>query len=243
MKLLVFILIFTQMAFASLKDEVTVTAELRRDVELLSQEIEAIKKTQQAELDIYIQRHQEVTSLTLKEKFREDQLKTQIKLGKEKLETHSKKVLSKGSDTWLIEFWKNYEVSLKEAHPLYAPKLLERFHKLKIDFQFKKLSYEHALLQTWFILESDLNKSQDAEFVLSPLQIDEKLFHVEMVRFGRSKGYFRTADGKYGILSFDKKWQMTFFDDSKDKEKIEILLAQFKQQQKTGLYQLPGIKL
>jgi hypothetical protein len=243
MNFLYLLLIFSLPAYSSLQEEVNVTAELRREVELLSSEIEGLKKTQQGELDVYIQRHQEVTSLLLKEKFRQDQLLSQIKLGKEKLEAHSKKITAKGSESWILDFWKSYEDSLTKAHPLYARKLTERLNKLKVDFSFKKISYEHALLQTWFILESDLTKSQDAEFILAPLQLKDKLYHVEMVRFGRSKGYFRSADGKYGILSFDKNWELSFFDTKGEKDMIEVLLGQFKQQQKSGLFQLPGIKL
>ena len=243
MNFLYILFFFSFPAFSSLQEEVNVTAELRREVELLSSEIEGLKKTQQAELDVYIQRHQEVTSLLLKEKFREDQLLSQIKLGKEKLEAYSKKISAKGSESWILDFWKQYEDSLKRAHPLYAGKLIERLNKLKVDFSFKKISYEHALLQTWFILESDLAKSQEAEFVLAPLQLKDKLYHVEMVRFGRSKGYFRSADGKYGMLSFNKNWELTIFDSKGDEEMIEVLLGQFKQQQKSGLFQLPGIML
>jgi hypothetical protein len=112
-----------------------------------------------------------------------------------------------------------------------------------VDLEFRKISYEHALLQTWFIMETDLKKAQEAEFILSQMQLADKLYHVEMVRFGRSRGYFRTADGKYGLLSFDQGWKTLFFEEASEKNLIETLLTQFKQQEKTGLYNLPGIKL
>lgn len=227
----------------TLNEEVAATTKLRQEVELLSHEVETLKKSQQSEMDVYIQRHQEVSAQVLKEKFRQEQLKTQINLSLSKLKSHSKKVLPKGSENWLKKFWSEYETSLELAHPLYAKKLQERINKLKIDLAFNKISYEHALLQTWFVLETDLSRSQDAEFLLSPIQIEDKLYHVEMVRLGRTKGYFRTADGKYGLLSHDKKWAMTFFEDKSSQESIETLLTQFKQQQKTGLHKLPGIKL
>jgi hypothetical protein len=244
MYLLLIISIFTFSSFAqTLNEEVAATTHLRQEVELLSHEVESLKKSQQSEMDVFIQRYQEVSAQVLKERFRQDQLKTQINLGLSKLKSHSKKILPKGSENWLKEFWAKYENSLEVAHPLYAKKLQERISKLKVDLAFNKISYEHALLQTWFVLETDLNRAQDAEFLLSPLQIEDKLYHVEMVRLGRNKGYFRTAEGKYGLLSHDKSWGMTFFEDKSSKEAIETLLTQFKQQQKTGLHKLPGIKL
>jgi hypothetical protein len=227
---------------SSLQDEVLSTSRLRQEVELLSLEVENLKKSQQSEMDVYIQRDQEVSAQILKEKFRADQLRTQIHLSKEKLKGHAKKLNTKSNEVWLKSFWKKYEESLAMAHPLYAPKLQEKIQKLRLDLAQRKISYEHALLQTWFVLERDLSKSQDAEFLLSPLQ-GEKLFHVEMVRFGRNKGYFRTAEGQYGKLHYTNKWEMSFFDDASSQKMIEALLTQFKQQQKTGLYQLPGIQL
>jgi hypothetical protein len=228
---------------ADLNTEVSETAKLRQEVELLSLEVENLKKAQQAEIDVYIQRHQEVSAQILKEKFRQDQLKAQIKLGQDKLATYAKGLKVRGSETWITSFWSDYEKSLASAHPLFSNRLRERIEKLKVELAQKKISYEHALLQTWFVLESDLAKSQEAEFILSPLEVKGELHHVEMVRFGRTKGYFRTAQGKYGELFFDQDWALRFFDDSTSKERIETLLSQFKQQQKTGLHRLPGIKL
>jgi hypothetical protein len=244
MNLLFLLILFPFSVFAQgFNNEVALTSGLRQDVELLSHEVETLKKSQQSEMDVYIQRYQEVTALVLKEKFRMEQLQSQIKLSQQMLESHSKKILSKSSENWLKSFWMKYEQSLKSAHPLYGIKLQERLNKLKIDLTFKKISYEHALLQTWFVLENDLNKSQDAEFILSPLQVGEKLYHVEMVRLGRTTGYFRTAQGQYGQLSYNTNWDVSFYQDPSSISMIETLLTQFKQQQKTGLFNLPGIKL
>lgn len=228
-------------ALANFNADIALTAELRQEVEVLSLEIENLKKAQQSEMDAYIQRDQEITGQILKEKFRNEQYKTQIKLGQTKLSQSPRK--RDQSDVWLKKFWSEYETSLKMVHPLVSSKLQERIHKLKIDLDQKKISYEHALLQTWFVLESDLTKSQDAEFILSPMQIGDKLMHVEMVRLGRTKGYFRTADGQYGKLFYNEKWDYEFYKDTSSQKMIETILTQFKQQQKSGLYQLPGIKL
>ncbi|MCM2349787.1 MAG: DUF3450 family protein [Bacteriovoracaceae bacterium] len=245
MKFLVLILTLTiTPSFAGKLDQtVAETSQLRQEVELISLEVENLKKGQQAEMDVYIQRDQELTAQILKEKFRQEQFNTQIQLGKKKLESYSIKTINKLSVLWLRDFWTKYEMSLDRAHPLYASKLKDRVQKLKMDFEQKKISYEHALLQTWFVLENDLNKSQEADFSLSPLQVREKLYHVEMVRLGRTKGYFRTAEGQYGQLHFNNQWELIFYDDASSKKMIETLLTQFKQQQKTGLYQLPGINL
>lgn len=239
--IIIAVVFLTTSVWANFNSDISSTAELRQEVEVLALEIENLKKSQQSEMDVYIQRDQEITAQILKEKFRNEQYRTQIKLGQAKLSQSPRK--TGPSDLWIKKFWSQYEASLKTVHPLAAPKLQERIQKLKIDLDQKKISYEHALLQTWFVLESDLTKSQDAEFLLSPLQVGDKLMHVEMVRLGRTKGYFRTAEGQYGKLFYNNKWDYEFFEDSSSQKMIETILTQFKQQQKTGLYQLPGIKL
>ncbi len=248
MKLLILMLILilmttTNLLAGTLEHEVSTTSQLRQEVELLSLEIETLKKNQQSVMDVYIQRDQELSAQILKEKFRGEQFKTQIRLSQDKLAKHAKAMKTITSQTWLKDFWSRYDNSLKLAHPLYAPKLQERIQKLKMELEQQKISYEHALLQTWFVLDNDLAQAQQAEFILSPLQVDEKLYHLEMVRFGRTKGYFRTSEGQYGQLLFNDKWQMEFFEDTSSQKMIETLLSQFKQQQKTGFYQLPGIQL
>lgn len=233
----------------SLADADTITSEvsavvlLRQEVESLSIEVESLKKSGQSEMDVYIQREQEISTMLLKERFKTDQLKVQIEVGKNKIETSTKKVPAFSGEKWIADFWDRYLSSLKSAQPVYALKLNERLQKIKLDFSQKRISYEHALLQTWYLLDEDLKKSQEAEFILAPLKIREKTYYVEMVRMGRAGGYLRTANGQYGQLHYDHDWEIVFFDDSQSKKMIETLLAQFKQQQKTGLYSLPGKNL
>lgn len=227
----------------SISSEVSAIMNLRQEVEVLSLEVESLKKTQQAQMDVYIQREQEIAAQLLKERFKTDQLKTQINVSKEKIGNSPNKIKSNNRDEWIQVFWRGYDLSISKAHPFYGQKLKERLEKIKLDYAQKKISNEHALLQTWYILDEDLKKSQEAEFILAPLTINQKLHHVEIVRLGRSKGYFRTAEGLYGQMSYSKGWDYKFFEDKSSKSMIETLIAQFKQQQKTGLYSLPGIIL
>jgi hypothetical protein len=233
----------TLFAADSITAEVSAVVFLRQEVETLSTEVESLKKSGQSEMDVYIQREQEISAMLLKERFKTDQLKVQIEVGKNKIETSTKKVPALSGEKWIAEFWNRYQSSLKSAQPVYATKLSDRLQKIKLDFIQKRISYEHALLQTWYLLDEDLKKSQEAEFILAPLRIKEKTYHVEMVRMGRAGGYLRTANGEYGQLQYNKDWEIVFFDDSQSKKMIETLLVQFKQQQKTGLYSLPGKNL
>lgn len=240
--LLFFISTTNSFAQAS-NDEVQAVINLRQDVEVLSLEVENVKKSNQALMDTYIQREQELSAMLIREKFRSDQIKSQIALGKNKIYSNQVNMTTKSDTNWLVKFWMRYEDSLKKANPLYSNRLKEKLQKIKLDYKDKRLSYEHALMQTWFIVDEDLKKSQDTEYHLAPLSLEGKNYNLEMVRLGRTKGYFRSAEGKYGLLELKDKWAVTYFEDKESITKIDLLLSQFKQQQKTGLFNLPGMSL
>ncbi len=227
----------------TLSADVESVMTMRQEVEVLANEIEILKKMNQSQLDVYIQREQELSAILLKEKFKTDQIKSQISVGKNKIFQNQINLQNNKKSLWITSFWPKYEESLMKANPLYANKIKERLEKIKLDFKDKRISYEHALIQTWFLINEDLKKGQDSEYHLAPITLNGQTHHVEMVRLGRTKGYFRTAQGQYGLLEHKEKWVLSYFEDKQSKDMIETLLSQFKQQQKTGLYTLPGIKL
>jgi hypothetical protein len=64
----------------TINSEVSAVVLLRQEVESLSIEVESLKKSGQSEMDVYIQREQEISAMLLKERFKTDQLKTQIEV-------------------------------------------------------------------------------------------------------------------------------------------------------------------
>lgn len=243
----IFVIIILMTSYVGFADVPSSDAEavmtMRQEVEVLASEIEVVKKMNQSHLDVYIQREQELSSMLLREKFKTDQINSQINVGKNKIFQNQVNIKNSKKSLWITDFWPKYEDSLKKSNPLYANKIKERLEKIKLDFRDKRISYEHALIQTWFLIDEDLKKSQDSEYHLAPLNVNGETYNVEMVRLGRTKGYFRTAQGQYGLMEHKGKWILSYFEDKKSKDMIESLLVQFKQQQKTGLYNLPGIKL
>jgi len=229
--------------YAGIKEDALQVMKLREEVEALSLEVESQKKSNQAEVDVYIQRQQEVETSLLKEKFKTDQLLEQIKIGKGKIERLSKNNKAILVDNFLTKLWKSYEESLKRANPVFATKLNERLQKLKFDYINRKISYEHALLHTWFLFEDDIKFSKEAEFSISSLTIDNKTHQVEMVRLGRNMAYIRTAEGQYAKMVTKPTIMLEYYSDNNSIENIETLIKQFKLQNKTGIYNLPGLNL
>ena len=244
---LIFLLTFSLLSLKvnadSISAEASAVSILRQEVEMLSNEIEVQKKLNQSQLDVYIQREQEISAQILREKFKAEQIKSQIQLSKEKIAQNQVRVSGKNNQDWLNQFWVKLNTSYESANPIFSQKFKERLAKLRFDLKEKKITYEHALLQTWFLLDEDLRKSQDSEYVIAPLNLNNEILNVELIRLGRSRGYFRTAQGKYGHMDYENGWKISYFNDKKSIEKINTLLSQYKKQQKTGLYELPGMKL
>ena len=237
MKVLILIALFSTLdvfAFDTAK-----LVKLREEVEVLSLELEQSRKKLQGELDVYLARDTELDSMILKEEFRKSQLATQIELAKSKLSQNVKESNGKNEEIWLKNFWKSYELSLDKANPFLSRAQNEKLKKIKFDFSNKRLSLEHAYIQTFYIIDEDLKKSQDAELVISPIKYKENTYNVEMARVGRSLAFFRTSTGKYGKIFFEDELKISWIEDFQSIKVVDQMLVQFKKQEKTGLYDIP----
>ena len=218
--------------------------ELRQEVERLASELEVQKKEQQAVLDVYLQRRQEIQALILREKFRADQLATQKnKLAQALKEKSLDAQGSPKAPTWFAPLLNRLQQEMDRGLPL--GERPDEIGKIRATLAQGKTTVESSLVQTWFVLEGALKRRTSSEFMLTPLQIGGVTAPAEVVRLGDLLAYVRTADGVYGMVSrptHDAAWDLKKFDGKKETEQVEKLLSQFKQNQKTGLYHLPGLQ-
>lgn len=216
--------------------------ELRQDVERLAQEVEEKQKENQSTLDVYLQRRQEIQAQLLREKFRADQLQTQ----KNRLaEALKKNRLDAAGSIKAPEWFAPFIDRLGKELALNLPmgEASNELEKIRGTLSQGKTTFETALIQTWFLLENSIRRRTSSEYLMTTVEIDQKKEPAEIVRLGDLLAYVRTAGGEYGLMSRQgDKWQLTRFDDKSKQLQIEKLIAQYKQNQKTGLYELPGMK-
>lgn len=216
--------------------------ELRQDVERLAQEVEEKQKENQSTLDVYLQRRQEIQAQLLREKFRADQLQTQKNRLAEALKKN--RLDAAGSikaPEWFAPFIDRLEKELALNLPM--GEASNELEKIRGTLSQGKTTFETALIQTWFLLENSIRRRTSSEYLMTTVEIDQKKEPAEIVRLGDLLAYVRTAGGEYGLMSRQgEKWQLTRFDDKSKQLQIEKLIAQYKQNQKTGLYELPGMK-
>ncbi len=221
--------------------------ELRQQVERLAAEAEALQKEEQGILDVSLQRLQELEGQRLREKYRADQIAGQRalvlkKLGERKLGVEA----STGRQTpaWYGEYMDRLERELARSLPLENLPSASAPTKIRQDLDNGRISFENALVQTWFAVEAALKRRTSADFVITRFQVDGKTRQAEIARLGDLMAFARTAEGEYGLLARDKgdAWGFTPFTGGPEQKQVEQLLAQFKKNQKTGLYRLPGIQ-
>lgn len=218
--------------------------DLRQEVEKLANELEAQKKEQQAVLDVYLQRRQELQALILREKFRADQLATQkSKLSQALKEKSLDAQGSPKAPAWFAPLLARLQDEIDRGLPL--GERADDIGRIRTTLAQGKTTVESSLVQTWFVLEGALKRRTSSEFLLTPLRVGGVTAPAEVVRLGDLLAYVRTADGVYGMVSrpeLNAPWELKKFEGSKEAEQVERLLSQFKQNQKTGLYHLPGMQ-
>lgn len=216
--------------------------ELRQDVERLAQEVEEKQKENQSTLDVYLQRRQEIQAQLLREKFRTDQLQTQ----KNRLSEALKKNRLDAAGSIKAPEWFAPLLDLLErelALNLPMGEASNELEKIRGTLSQGKTTFETALIQTWFLLENAIRRRTSSEYLMTTVEINQKKEPAEIVRLGDLMAYVRTAGGEYGLMTrLGDKWQLSRFEDKSNQAQIEKLISQYKQNQKTGLYELPGMK-
>ena len=200
------------------------------------------QKENQSTLDVYLQRRQEIQAQLLREKFRADQLQTQKNRLSEALKKN--RLDAAGSikaPEWFAPLLNRLESELALNLPM--GEASNELEKIRGTLAQGKTTFETALIQTWFLLENSIRRRTSSEYLMTTVDIDQKKEPAEIVRLGDLLAYVRTAGGEYGLMTrLGDKWQLTRFDDKSKQAQIEKLISQYKQNQKTGLYELPGMK-
>jgi len=209
--------------------------KLRQEVEVINQELQTMQKSYQSQMDVYIQEDQDLEAKTLQEKLKTTQISKTISLLQLKtLDQNTKKVQNKLPFEKLVADYLNYLNGLLPDEKIQST---EKIEKIVFELKTNKLTYEQALLQVWFLFESDLRSSQEVSFKLSKIDLDGESFAVEMVKLGRSLAYIRTTDKRFAFLNNQNTPAM--IDSSNDQKNLEVLFSQIKKDQKTGVFELP----
>jgi len=237
MKGIIFGLLLSGSVFAQV-DEVLA---LRQEVEALATQVESTQKENQAKLDVYLQRRQELEAQLLRERFRAQQFGEQRRRLADKLRALN--LDPQGSlkaPAWFTPLVQELRAELRSGLPL-AEESDELAKLLGLMAQ-GKTTLETGLIQVWFQLEAALKKRQGAEYLMTVIERAGKSVPAELVRLGDLMAFVRTASGEYGLYRRTPQgWQWQDLKDTAEQTQVDKLLSQFKQNQKSGLYQLPGL--
>ncbi len=218
-------------------DEVEQMLRLRKDVEVLSQEVESLQKSSQAKIDVYIQEQQDLESKLFQEKVRLDQIRASMKSWQKDNKIQDAKS-SDATAKWAFEFIALYEKNLDLATPMHASPVRSALSKTAYELKNHRITDGQALITLWFTLESDLRKSLEVEYELIQYKEGDKVISAQSARLGRSLAFVRTADGRYGL---HKGKKIQYFTNSKEAASLDLFIGQLKKQERSGLFKLPGL--
>jgi hypothetical protein len=186
-------------------------------------------------MDVYIQEDQELEAKILQEKLKTLQIQKTTEFI---LKQNQQKTIKKDQNTLPFEnFVSNYQNYLKKLLPEEKNQSTEKIEKIVFELKSNKLTYEQALLQTWFLLESDLRSSQEVSFKLTQIDFQGKQTPVEMIKLGRNLAYIRTPDKQYALINEQRPIDLV--ESNNDQKNLEVLFTQIKKEQKTGIFELP----
>lgn len=221
--------------------------KLRKEVELLSLEVSTTQKTVQAKIDVFIEEDQNLEAKIFSEQTKIDQITA---AEKELLLKKESKLELQGLDKtrqWCFEFIGKYRNDLQLTLPSYRSALEEKLNKIDYELKHHRINEDQALISLWFVLEHDLRKSQEIGFELVQIPYQGKIISAEMARLGRSIGFIRTMEGKYGVLNTTKPAgfnshldsALTISQDQNSIRSIEVLISQVKKNEGYGIFKLP----
>lgn len=225
-------------AFANLEDLTQKLVTLRGDVEVLAQEIETLKKTQQSALDSLVIRQANLESDIQKESFRKKQMETRISEIKNEVSKKSvgdEELVSVINDA-LDEL--NHYLSL--SLPFNLEKRNQEVAKIKSDLNAKLIAPHAAAAKLWSFMEDELRLSKENTLLRQTITINDQQMLASVAKLGAMYLYFKTDSGLYGLAQWkNSKWEYLVLEDEVDQKNISDLMNSMKQQVRIGYFVLP----
>jgi len=245
-KVLILFFFSAQSYGASLEDLAQKLLTLRAEVEQSGRELESERKLLQNDVDALLQRKAELRNLLQKEELRSYQLIEKIKVAKVSVKQKISQL--KGSSEFdrdthssLTSWATALQVSIENSIPWNKQKRLSKVNKSleKIrDFKFDSTITE----ELWQITEEEFKLTQDNQFEISKLNIENVEMDSEVVRIGRSHMLFKTAAGHIGYsMPGENGYAIQLNLSQEEKLAAERVLKRFREKKESGWFEIPGL--
>ena len=214
-------------------------ARLRSEVEALSSKIETRKADQQARMRSLAAQKAELEIQIKREQLRLKQLAKRRSEHRAQVE----KLNQRKEDLRPVvpALARILEQAIAGTLPFQLEERAKEPRELLTRFQNKMVDVDAAIAQLWEQVEDELRLGRESGIYNQTLTIDGKEHLVEVARVGMVMLFFRTRDGRHGLLRRDgDRWRTVLLKDKEEWIPVVQLFDAFKKQIRTGFFSLPN---
>jgi hypothetical protein len=230
-------------SFPVLADEIGTMAkrlaELRGEVETLSDQLSARKSDLQEQLRSYSRQKSELELEIQREDTRVQKMQQAIAAKRAEAEAQ------RAAGEKVGPAFERHVVSVREYVQGTLPfRTKERLAELdKIEEQFKSglLPPQRALNRLWSFVEDEMRMTRESGLFSQPVIVEGKEQLADIVRVGMIMMYYRTPDGQYGhAIKEGSGWSYKTIESDDGKKQVQNLFETFKKQIRVGYFTLPN---
>ncbi len=238
MKLIILLCFLTQLTKASSLGEVQKIIELRQNVETVSQELDQQNQRQNAEIEMLVQRKNE-----LELNFSRDRLKLQVLKNKSEWNQNHKisGLKTSKSDAVFIKKWiLGLQNWVQRSLPINQESRLEQILEFEKRLQAEE-PVEVLIWDIWSFIDGEIKMTKSNQYELMNLPLADPTL-AEVARIGMLQVYFKTPDKQYGYaVKNDKKWTYQITNQEIEKAAIQKILNAVKEKKSRTRLDFPGL--
>lgn len=214
-------------------------ADLRIEVESLSDDLSARKNDTQEQLRSFARQRSELELEIQREETRLQKMRQAVE--QKRSESAAQKAASADIAPAFDKHLAQVRGYVRESLPFRTKERLSELDKLEEQFKSGLLPPQRALNRLWGFVEDELRMTRESGLFSQPVSVDGKEQLAEVVRLGMVMIYYRTPTGELGQSSFEGgQWSFRPIDDEDGRKRIRTLFETFKKQIRVGYFELPN---
>jgi len=213
-------------------------AELRGEVEALSQELSSRQNELTNDLKSYARQKAELEAEVQREKIRLQKVRVSVLEATEEIEEKEKadKAMRPGFENALP----SVKAYVEAAMPFRRSERLAELVKLDDQYKANMLTPERAIARLWSFVEDEARLTRESGMYRQTITVGGEETLADVIRIGMVMMYYRTADGGYGHVAREGSgWTYQEVTGKKAVERVEKLFESFRKQIRSGYFELP----
>jgi len=214
-------------------------ARLRTDVETLSSQIQTKRTDMKTELQSVARQKSDLELQVKREQLRIAELRKKITEHKKRVAAIAK--AQQALNPVIHKAARELKYAIAKTLPFKRVERQQAVASVIQKLDAKMISPLDALGRIWARVEDELRLLRESGLYQHVLRIDGKERLVEVARLGTVMMYYRTKDGRYGMMRRSgQTWTQVDLTSRKKKEQVAKLFDAFKKQLRVGLFRVPN---